>query len=52
MKMLSFFVVPIYPLGQVNVKFDRNSLFSERYGKVPTFSLLGIRFTWRRWARS
>jgi hypothetical protein len=49
MKNLSFLIIPIWPWGQVNLKLASDSLFSERYGKVPTFVWFGIRFTWRRW---
>jgi hypothetical protein len=45
---MSFLVIPFGRWGQVNVKLARDSLFSERYGKVPTFSVFGVRFTWRR----
>lgn len=48
-KHLSFLVIPIWPWGQVNVKWDKSTMFSERYGYVPTFCIFGIRFTWRRW---
>jgi hypothetical protein len=46
---MSFLVIPVWPFGQVNLKRVEDSLFSERYGKVPTFVLAGIRVTWRRW---
>lgn len=48
---MSFLIIPIFRLGQVNVKFAKHSLFSERYGKVPTIVVFGIRFTWRGLAR-
>lgn len=35
------------PWGQLNVKLDRNSLPSERFGMVPTKVIGPIRFTWR-----
>ena len=44
---MSFLVIPLRPYGQINVKLNRNSLFSERYSRVPTVSIFGIRFTWR-----
>jgi len=44
---MSFLVIPVRPFGQINVKLNRNSMFSERYGLVPTISIFGIRFTWR-----
>jgi len=46
---LSFLIIPIWPFGQINVKCVENSLFSERDGAIPTFVVLGIRFTWRTW---
>lgn len=46
---MSFLIIPIWPWGQVNVKKASNSLFSERYKKVPTIVLFGVRFTWRKW---
>lgn len=49
---MSFLIIPIWRLGQINVKFAKDSLFSERYGMVPTFAVLGIRFTWRRAVRA
>ena len=36
--------------GQVNFKWDKNSLFSERNGHAPSFVLCSIRVTWRRWS--
>lgn len=49
---MSFLVIPIWPWGQINVKWARDSLFSERNGKVPTVVVFGIRLTWRRWTAS
>ena len=46
---MSFVVIPIWPLGQVNVKWASDDLFSERNGPVPSIKLFGIRLTWRRW---
>jgi hypothetical protein len=45
---MRFLIIPIGRWGHVNVKFAKDSLFSERYGKIPTFAIFGIRFTWRR----
>lgn len=36
-------------LGQINIKLNRDSLYSERYGKVRTLAFCGLRFTWRKW---
>lgn len=47
--MKEFFIrIPLF-IGQINIKNSKGTLFSERYGKVPTFVIFGIRFTWRRW---
>lgn len=48
---LSFLIVPVWPWGQINIKWNRNSLFSERNGGAPTIVVLNIRFTWRRWTK-
>lgn len=44
---MSFLIIPIPRLGQINLKLAKHSLFSERNGYVPTIVLFGIRFTWR-----
>jgi hypothetical protein len=44
----SFLIVPLF-VGQLNIKWARNSLFSERNGRVPTIRIGPIRLTWRRW---
>ena len=36
---MSFLIIPIPRVGQLNVKLARHSLFSERNGYVPTFVL-------------
>lgn len=46
-----FFRVIVWPWGQVNFKPVADSLFSERYCKVPTCVLFGVRITWRRWRK-
>jgi len=43
-----FIRIPLF-IGQVNMKPVRDTLFSERYGLVPTFSICGVRLTWRKW---
>ncbi len=48
---MSFLRIPIWPWGQVNVKWVENSLFSERYGQTPSMVLFGIRVTWRKWRK-
>lgn len=49
--MRSFLVITVWPWGQINVKWVEDSLFSERYGQVPTIAMFGVRLTWRRWRR-
>lgn len=39
--------IPLW-LGCLNVKLNRHSLPSERFGDVPTMAALGLRLTWRR----
>ncbi len=48
---MSFLVIRVWPFGQINFKRVENSLFSERYGHVPTFVFAGIRVTWRKRVR-
>jgi hypothetical protein len=44
--------IPIWPWGQLNVRREDGSvMFSERYRKVPTWVLFGLRLTWRSWRR-
>lgn len=45
---MSFLVVPAI-VGQVNVKWARNSLFGERNGLVPSITIGPFRLTWRKW---
>lgn len=35
--------------GQLNIKWDRDTLFSEREGLTPSFRFGPIRFVWRRY---
>lgn len=46
--MYSQIRIPLF-VGQINIKLADRSLYSERYGLVPSFCFFGIRFTWRRW---
>lgn len=46
--MASFLIIPFF-VGQINVKLKKNTLFSERYGQVPTITIGPLRFTWRKW---
>jgi hypothetical protein len=46
----SFLIIPLF-FGQINVKFYRNALFSERYGHAPTLRVGPILFTWRKWEK-
>lgn len=41
-------IIPLL-IGQINIKRADKTLFSERYGLVPTFVVLGWRVTWRKW---
>jgi hypothetical protein len=43
-------IIPLF-VGQINIKRVENTLFSERYGHVPTFSIFGWRVTWRKWRK-
>lgn len=45
---LSFLILPLW-WGQLNIKWNRNSLFSERHGYVPTWRIGPFRITWRRY---
>jgi hypothetical protein len=44
---MSWLIIPVPLFGQINLKWSRDSLFSERNGFVPTFSIFGVRVTWR-----
>lgn len=35
--------------GQLNIKHKKNSLYSERTGSCPSFTIGPLRLTWRRW---
>lgn len=43
--------IPLF-VGQINIKPAERSLFSERYGKTPSFVAFGLRVTWRKWRRT
>jgi len=47
---MSFLRVPFF-VGQINIKWREATLFSERYGHVPTIAIGPLRFTWRKWRR-
>lgn len=47
---MSEVIIPFF-VGQINIKRAGNTLFSERYGLVPTIVICGWRFTWRKWKR-
>lgn len=42
--------VPVF-VGQLNVSWAEEALFSERYGLVPTVALGKLRLTWRKWRK-
>ena len=43
----SFLYLPLF-VGQLNVKWKRNSLFSERSGATPSIVVGPLRLTWRK----
>lgn len=47
---MSFLIIPCF-IGQINVKWKEDALFSERYGKVPTIGVGPLLIVWRRWRK-
>ena len=43
---MSFLSIPLF-WGRLNLKWASDSLFSERYGYVPTIQIGPFRVTWR-----
>ncbi len=44
----SFLRIPLF-IGRLNVKLNKNSLYSERNNRVPTMVIGRFRITWRKY---